>query len=268
MRVVDNPYHQPMGSPERRVQYEYRIALDCILPHLNQWGVKVDGMRVLDLGCGTGGLAVAFAEHRAICIGIDRDASFITQAFQMAEKHGVQAEFFVADVIKVKHLERLLTRRFFDLIILSEFVEHLVSLPNISPVLSWSREHLASAGYLFVSFPPWFNPYGGHQAGWPVIRCIPWFHLIPDRLKRIIAPKHAQQYLEFSQELNRLTIGSFEKIIRETQLTVVQRELFHLRPEFYWRYGVPTIRSSRFITKIPFLREVTTTGAFYLLGKI
>jgi len=136
---------------------------------------------------------------------------------------------------------------------------------NVASVLSRLRNHLAPRGCIYVSFPPWFNPFGGHQAGWPIIRYIPWFHLIPQSLMRIIAPEHTGAYLEFFQELNHLTISAFEKIIKETQMTIGRRELFHLRPEFYWRYGVPVVRSS-LLGRIPIVREVTTTGAFYLLA--
>jgi 2-polyprenyl-3-methyl-5-hydroxy-6-metoxy-1,4-benzoquinol methylase len=266
MRLTDNPYHQPMGSPERRAQYEYRLALDFILPHLSRWGVDVKNMRVLDLGCGTGGITVALAEIGADCVGIDLNPSHIAQAVYMAEEHGVKANFVSTDALKFGQLEQVLKGRVFDLVILSEFLEHLVNLQNVSSLLDSLREYLYPGGYLYVSFPPWFNPFGGHQAGWPVIRSIPWFHIIPHRLKRVIAPKHARQYLEFFQELNHLTIGSFENMTKETKLTVVHKELFHFRPEFYWRYGVPTVRSS-ILGRIPILREVTTTGAFYLLAK-
>ncbi len=57
--MTDNPYRNPMGSPERRAQYEYHLAFDCILPLMIQWGIDIKGMRVLDMGCGDGGLALA-----------------------------------------------------------------------------------------------------------------------------------------------------------------------------------------------------------------
>jgi SAM-dependent methyltransferase len=162
-------------------------------------------------------------------------------------------------------LRSILDEQQFDLIILSEFVEHLVNDRNVAEVLGCLKNALTPDGRIYVSFPPWFNPFAGHQAGWPVIRFIPWFHIIPDTLKYAIAPRHTERYLQFARELNRLTISSFEQILSELTFTVIKKELFHLRPEFKLRYGVPIVRSS-ILGNIPIIGEITTTGAFYLLG--
>ena len=183
----------------------------------------------------------------------------------MAADHGVDARFACADALNFSRLNLELDGKQFDLIVLSEFLEHLVNGRNVNEVLSHLKNYLTLNGHIYISFPPWFNPFGGHQAGWPIIQYVPWFHLIPDRLKYTIAPKHAQQYLKFSTELNHLTIGTLEKVVKHIPLVIVRRELFHLRPEFTVRYGVPTIRSPIF-GRIPIIREVTTTGAFYLLA--
>ncbi len=76
--MIDNPYYNAMGSPERRAQYEYRLALDCILPLMSQWGIDIKGMKVLDMGCGDGGLAVALADSGAHCLGIDHKCWKVT----------------------------------------------------------------------------------------------------------------------------------------------------------------------------------------------
>jgi len=259
-------YSNPMATPEWRAKYEYDLAVNCLLPHLRRWNLSIEGTTVLDLGCGTGGLTVALAEQGAICVGVDLDVSFIALASQMAADHGAGAEFVSVDVLNFEQLDQSFEGRWFDLVILSEFVEHLINLGNVVRLMSWLRNHLTPRGSIYVSFPPWFNPFGSHQAGWPIIRYIPWFHLIPQPVKCIVSPRYARQYLEFFQELNHLTICSFEMIIKETQMTIVRRELFHLRPEFYWRYGVSTLRSV-VLSKIPIVRELTTTGAFYLLAK-
>jgi len=260
--VIDNPYYNAMGSPERRAQYEYRLALDCILPLMSQWGIDIKGMKVLDMGCGDGGLAVALADSGAHCLGIDHNEQRIAQALNMAAHHGVDAQFLLADVLKMDHFEKR-----FDLMILSEVVEHLVNFSNVKALLCWCRQHLVPGGRLYISFPPWFSPFAGHQAGWPGIRCVPWYHLLPDTLKRLFVPKHAPRYIKFIQELNHLTISAFEQIVEQAGLIIIRQELFLLRPEFYWRYGVPTLRSPSFLAKVPIVREVVATGAFYLLSR-
>ncbi len=260
--LTDDPYHDPMSSPERRAQYEYHLAADCILPLLKSWCIDVKGKRVLDLGCGSGGLTVALAESGADCLGIDHNAQLIAEAEKMAATRGATARFLVADVIQMDNFEET-----FDLVILSEVVEHLVNWSNVEALLGWCREHLANNGKVYVSFPPWLNPFAGHQAGWPGVRYISWYHLLPDSLKRLLVPKHAQQYLAFFQELDRLTIRGFESIAARAGLAIRRRELYHLRPEYYWRYKVPALRSLPLLTRLPIIAEITTTGAFYVLAR-
>jgi len=262
--VKDNSYKDPFDAPEKFIRYEYRMAVDCILPRLFDWGVKVRGSRILDLGCGAGGITLALAENAANCLGIDLNPSQFVEASRLATERSVNAEFASANILKANELHRILVGRSFQLILLSEVLEHLITCENVGFILQHLRTYLAPQAHIYVSFPPWFNPFGGHQAGWPRIRYVPWFHLMPSRIKRFIAPKQIEQYLTFSQELNHLTIGSFEKSAMRAELKIFKRELFHLRPEYYWRYGVPTMRSS-IIGKIPGVREITTTGAFYLL---
>jgi 2-polyprenyl-3-methyl-5-hydroxy-6-metoxy-1,4-benzoquinol methylase len=241
------------------------MALDCVLPKLSNWGVEIERQKVLDVGCGAGGLTLALAENAADCLGIDLNPSHIAEASRLATERSVNAEFATADILKTNELDKILAGRSFQLIIFSEVLEHLLTLENVSFILSQLKKYLAPQGRVYVSFPPWFNPYGGHQAGWPIIRCVPWFHLLPTRIKQFIAPAQVEPYLAFFQELNHLTISSFERSARQAGLKIVKKELFHLRPEYYWRYRVPTIHSS-IIGGIPGVREVTTTGAFYLLA--
>lgn len=259
--MVDDPYCNPMGDDARRADYEYQLALDCILPFLNRWGIGIRGLKILDVGCGSGGLSIALAEQGACCVGIDHNAQRIAMATAMAARHHVDPHFLEADILKLNNWDER-----FDVILLSEVVEHLVALPNVTTLLSWCRGHLTVDGRIYVSFPPWLNPFGGHQAGWPGICYIPWYHLLPKKIKQWLVPQQATQYLDFAQELDHLTLQAFEKAVNQAKLKIIRRELFHLRPEYYWRYRVPTIRSFPLVAHIPLIREMLITGAFYLLA--
>lgn len=253
------------GSPDALAEYEYRVGLDCVLPKLVEWDVPIKKQVVLDVGCGAGGLTRALAENLADCFGIDVNPSHIEAASRLAKARSASAEFAAADILKAEELDGILRGRSFHLIVLSEVLEHLLTRENVSLLLSRLRKYLALNGHMYVSFPPWFNPFGGHQAGWPRIRYLPWFHLLPLQLQQFIAPVQFEQYRAFFRELNHLTVAFFERSVKEARLNIVKRELFHLRPEYYWRYGVPAVRAS-VIGRIPGLREVTTTGAYYLLA--
>ena len=260
MSKMDSPYDHPFdGSVEKRALYEYHLACDCILPLLVRWGLELEGAHVLDVGCGSGGLIVAIAEGGAACWGVDLRPERIAYASQMAADHGVTVHLIAGDILELDSCAQT-----FDLIVLSEVVEHLGDLANVRALLRWCRDHLAADGCIYVSFPPWFGPFAGHQAGWSRIRYIPWYHLLPGAVQRLLAPEHVSAYLGFTQELNHLTIGAFEKIIRQVALAVVHKELYLIRPEFYHRYGVPVLRSG-LLARIPVLREIATLGVYYLL---
>lgn len=259
--MTDNPYQEAFrSSPGRRAQYEYRLGLDLTLPLLERWGVGLGGLRVLDLGCGCGGLSVALAESGAECWGVDLLAERITYALKLASQHGVTIQFLVGDILEMDGCETP-----FDLVILSETVEHLGRVSHVETLLRWCRRQLAQSGKVFVSFPPWFSPFAGHQAGWPGIRYIPWYHLMPGMLKRLLVPKQAGAYVDFMKELNRLTLGAFERLVNQAGLNIERRDLYALRPEFKLRYGVPEMRLPAF-GEFGLAREVMTTGAYYLLG--
>lgn len=261
MTIEDKPYDNPFGgSVEKRALYEYHLALDCILPLLARWGINIKGAQILDLGCGSGGMTVALAESGAECWGVDLRAERIAHASKMAADHDVTVHLLVGNILEMDSFQQA-----FDLVVMSEVVEHLGNLANVKALLQWCREYLVPQGYAYVSFPPWFSPFAGHQAGWPRIRFIPWYHLLPDTVKKLLAPDHALAYLKFAQELDHLTVGAFETLLQQVGLAIARKELYLIRPEYYYRYGVPELRSA-LLARIPVLREVSTMGAYYLLG--
>lgn len=161
--MAESAYDSPFeGSAEHRVRYEYQLGLDCILPLLRRWGLDPDGLRIMDIGCGSGGLVVALAESGAHCLGIDLKADRIQEAVQMAARHQVTANFQVGDALQIGELEDR-----YDLVVLSETVEHLVTVDKARKLLDWCRQQLAPGGRIYVSFPPWYSPFAGHQAGCP-----------------------------------------------------------------------------------------------------
>ncbi len=65
---------------------------------------KLDGKRVLDLGCGPGHNAVAAARQGAHVIAVDAAPAMIAHAKDLAEEHGVRVEWRVGDLAELAWL--------------------------------------------------------------------------------------------------------------------------------------------------------------------
>src|SRR5580765_4666694 len=80
-----------------------RIAWDrrFVIPWLNS-ARPLDGLRVLEIGCGTGPSTVALAEQGAVVTGIDIDPDTIADARERCAAHNVSATMYVANAESIK----------------------------------------------------------------------------------------------------------------------------------------------------------------------
>ncbi|MEX1306447.1 MAG: class I SAM-dependent methyltransferase [Rhodovibrionaceae bacterium] len=69
---------------------------DSLFERLAARGIGAPGQRLLDLGCGTGSLALGFAARGAQVTGIDRAPEMVEAARQRAEQAGLEVSFRVA----------------------------------------------------------------------------------------------------------------------------------------------------------------------------
>ena len=69
---------------------------ESFFPRLREIGVEFEGLRVLDLGCGTGALSIAMAQRGARVTGIDVAENQVRAATERARALGLDADFHVA----------------------------------------------------------------------------------------------------------------------------------------------------------------------------
>ncbi len=126
------------------------VRLDYILGHAaSHFGRNLntcrplDGLRVLDAGCGGGLLAEPFARLGASVLGIDPVASAIRAAANHADDAGLVIDYRVDTIETMENGSGS-----FDLILASEVVEHLADVPVF---LQNASRLLAAEGLLVLT---------------------------------------------------------------------------------------------------------------------
>jgi ubiquinone/menaquinone biosynthesis C-methylase UbiE len=173
------------------------------------------GGRVLDYGCGAGGLTFRLADHAKSAVGIDLEEYKIDYARQQAvEQNKQNLEFIRYDGGDVPFPDHS-----FDTIFCVDVMEHV---PNPDHSFQEFRRLLKPGGLLLFSFgPPWGHPHGKHTwtrlPGW-------WTHLLfPEQvcMKVIGCPEGTTWE---SLGLHRLTVSKFEAHIRKSGFRQLYRE--------------------------------------------
>jgi SAM-dependent methyltransferase len=218
--------------------YQAELARRVLIPLLESHGVAVEGARVLDLGCGIGGCAAAFAERASYCLGID--------VGEFAWLSGPNLQFRRADALDPALAASVSGG--FDIVLMRDVIEHV---EDKRLLLSHAAGALRGRGHALVSFPPYWSPFGAHQQT----------ELRSSRL-RFLPYLHGHPALAGIRR-TRMTVSGFERACRESGFRVRARRLYVARPSATLRYGIPTVVFP--LPWLPGVREVVCSGATYVL---
>jgi SAM-dependent methyltransferase len=244
-------------------------ARASIIPFVERHIEVAPGCRVLEIGCGAGGVLKAFAERGARVTGVDLHAPSIEYALRRfaAEDAGDGWHFEMRDIYDV---DAASLEGPFDLIVMKDTIEHIHDQRRL---LGRIDEFLAPSGRVFFAFPPWQMPFGGHQqiCEHRILMRLPYIHLLPRRgynalLRRFGETRDtAATLLEIKQ--TGISIERFERIARETGHRIADRRLYLINPMYRYRYGLAPREQLRTLAEVPFLRDFFTTSAYYLLAR-
>lgn len=232
------------------------------IPYIQNWFPIESGINVLEIGCGDGGNLLPFSEMGCNTIGVDIAASRIKDAqifFKTAHAKGT----FIAQDIFLLELEQN-----FDIIICHDVLEHI---SDKELFLSNLNKYLKPQGIVFMSFPAWQMPFGGHQqiCRSKILSHLPFIHLLPTVIYRLLLKTFREdngcikELLSIKQ--TRISIEEFECLVKKTNLHIQNRKLWLINPHYKIKFGFSPRKLNRKIAHIPFIRNFFTTSCFYIL---
>jgi SAM-dependent methyltransferase len=232
---------------------------DYLLPYFLKYIPDLPHRKVLEIGCGEGGFLKPLIQLGMDARGIELSAARVAIALGKIPPLPVQA----GDITD-PHICKQVGAQF-DLIVMRDVLEHI---PDREITFENLRSLLRPSGYLYITFPPKYSAFGGHQqnAGSP-LKLIPFVHLLPAAAIKKIGSwlKEKSQMPEQILQIyrNSISIREFEQLCVRYDFAFKSKGLFLSRPIFKSRYKLPVLRCPN----LPVLREFFASGCEYLLQK-
>lgn len=255
-------------SKDVRFQQQVDNAREYVLPFIEQGITFRPGLRVMEIGCGEGGVLRPFVERGAFCLGVDLSESRIetAQKLMSEEVAAGQAQFVAQNVYEGSFREAY--KGSFDLILLKDTIEHI---PEQEAFIPYLRQFLTPEGMIFFGFPPWRMPFGGHQqiCRSKIASKWVWLHLLPRSLYAATlkalgeSPRIVEDLIEIKD--TGISTARFERILRQEAFETVARTHFLFNPIYRYKFGLKPRKQAALITAIPHLRDFVTTAGWYLV---
>jgi len=216
---------QIKAHADRRFRSEYDYALfeyyrsAKVLAFLDRAGVPVHG-RVLDAGCGGGGMPLSLAEHAQEVVGIDPINRFGDAGMKLAREHNLSRLHF----LRADGMALPFPAEAFDLVLSHAVIEHVADAPLY---LRECNRVLKRDGRIFLSTAPYLSFAGAHL---PKLKVPVPLHLIFGRAVafrtfRFLA-RHAPGVLKEPAHENSFIRDARNGIVKEDdllELVTVQR---------------------------------------------
>jgi SAM-dependent methyltransferase len=158
VRIIDERAIKAHADLRFRSEYDYALfeyyRSAKVIAFLERAGVKVRG-RVLDAGCGGGGMPLSLAEEAAFVVGIDPADRFRDAGVRLARERGVpHLAFALADGMALPFPDAS-----FDLVLSHAVIEHVADAPLY---LRECGRVLAPGGHVYLSTAPYLSCAGAH----------------------------------------------------------------------------------------------------------
>lgn len=221
---------------------------------------------VLEIGCGEAGNLKPFLDMGCRCTGIDISCGRIELANEFYSEHPNRHNLTLicSDIYIVKPSQK------FDVIIMRDVIEHI---PDQEKFMGFIKEFLQPEGLFFLAFPPWQNPFGGHQqiCRSRLLSKLPWFHLLPRGLYTHFLKAMGENEGTISGLLEikdtGISIERFERILQHENYKTLKRVFWLINPNYQTKFGLQPRRLATVFSAVPWFRNFITTAMYYVISK-
>ena len=155
-----------------------------VIPYIEECKKLESSNTVLEIGCGEGGNLKPFLDFGCRVVGIDLSEVKINSGKELFNNHQNKhkIELICDDIYKRPDLGK------FDIVFLRDVIEHI---PDQERFMNYLKNFLHPSSIVFFGFPPWQNPFGGHQqiCHSKFLSTLPYFHLLPGKLYKYVLKK-------------------------------------------------------------------------------
>lgn len=250
-----------------RKQYFDELARTCekyFIPFIENHKQIIPELNILEIGCGEGGNLLPFSKRGCKVTGIDISEIRIDEAKKFFQEENLQANFLCQDIFTASFKEK------FDIVIIHDVIEHVLAKKRL---LTIAANLLKSNGLIYVGFPPWQMPFGGHQqiCHNRIISSLPFIHLLPEKAYKILLEKTGvnRRTIDELMEIKdcRITIEHFKKLVKETNLAQLDEIYYFINPHYESKFGLKPRKTFSLFMAIPVWRNFFTTSYFAILKK-
>lgn len=217
---------------------------------------------VLEIGCGEGGNLKPFVDLGCErIVGIDKTASKIKNAHTFLSTSHI--ELLCENIYDVKDLGR------FDVILVRDVLEHIHGQEQF---MGFIKRFIKPDGKVFLGFPPWHNPFGGHQqmCKSKILSKVPFFHILPTPAYQFIleAFGESQGAVEWFLETKAtgITIERFENILCKTKYICDKKIFYFINPNYEAKFGLKPRKQWKLLAAMPYIRNFLTTTCYYIVS--
>lgn len=254
-------------DPQRYFNEQALSTQKFVLPFIQKIKTIDSNLSILEIGCGEAGNLKPFLDLGCKCTGVDLNTSKIEKGKTYYSSHPqvVNLKLISEDIYKTKDFHAQ-----FDILIIRDVIEHIHDQDKFLLLL---KDLLAPNAVVFVAFPPWQSPFGGHQqvCDNKFLSLLPYFHLLPAPLYKVFLKTFAESSAKIDGLIEiketGISLEQFEALALKNEYNVLLKTLYLINPNYEVKFGLKPRLLNKMLSKIPYFRNYFCTCGYYLLGR-